>query len=72
VGHIMPTKRPRGMEIMNIDIQNQCMLSKWLYKLINKNGICQELLRMKYMSKKSRTGSAKTQGLSILGQTNEC
>jgi hypothetical protein len=28
-----------GMRIMNIDVQNRCMLSKWLYKLINENGI---------------------------------
>jgi hypothetical protein len=28
-----------GMGIMNIDVQNRCMLSKWLYKLINENGI---------------------------------
>jgi hypothetical protein len=38
---------------MNIDVQNQCMLSNWLYKLINENGIWQELLKRKYMSNKS-------------------
>jgi hypothetical protein len=27
------------MLIKNIDIQNQCLLSKWLYKLINEQGI---------------------------------
>jgi hypothetical protein len=32
-----------GMGIMNIDIQNQCLLSKWLYELINEQGIWQEL-----------------------------
>jgi hypothetical protein len=34
---------------MNIDIQNQCLLSKWLYKLINEQGMWQGLLRKKYM-----------------------
>jgi hypothetical protein len=28
-----------GMGIMNIDIQNQWLLSKWLYELINEQGI---------------------------------
>jgi hypothetical protein len=34
-----------GMGIMNIDIQNQCLLSKWLYELINEQGIWQELAK---------------------------
>jgi hypothetical protein len=28
-----------GVGIMNIDIQNQCLLSKWWYKLMNEQGI---------------------------------
>jgi hypothetical protein len=34
---------------MNIVIQNQCLLSNWLYKLINEQDIWQDLLRKKYM-----------------------
>jgi hypothetical protein len=30
---------------MNIDIQNQCLLIKWWYKLMNEQGIWQDLLR---------------------------
>jgi hypothetical protein len=30
------------MGIMNIDIQNQCLLGKWLYKSINEKGIWQD------------------------------
>jgi hypothetical protein len=41
-----------AMSIMNIDIQNQCLLSKWVYILINENGMWQELLRRKYMQDK--------------------
>jgi hypothetical protein len=52
-GTYYANQRPRGMGIMNIDVQNQCMLSNWLYKLINENGIWQELLKRKYMSNKS-------------------
>jgi hypothetical protein len=43
--HTLPTKRPGGMGIMNIDNQNQCLLSKWWYKLMNEQGIWQDLLR---------------------------
>jgi hypothetical protein len=41
------------MGIMNIDIQNQCLLSKWLYKLINEQGIWQDILRTKYIKDKA-------------------
>jgi len=36
-----------GLGIQNIDIQNKCLLSKWLFKLINEDGMWQELLRKK-------------------------
>jgi hypothetical protein len=35
--------------IQNIDIQNKCLLSKWLFKLSNEEGVWQELLRKKYL-----------------------
>jgi len=35
--------------IKNLDIQNRCLLSKWLFKLINEEGIWQSLLRKKYL-----------------------
>jgi hypothetical protein len=41
-----------GLGIMNIVIQNQCLLSKWLYKLINEKGMWQDVLRNKYMKNK--------------------
>jgi hypothetical protein len=53
MGHTLPTKRPGRMGIMNIDIQNQCLLSKWWYKLMNEQGIWQDLLRRKYMQDKA-------------------
>ena len=28
-----------GLGIMNLEIQNACLLSKWLYKLVNEDGI---------------------------------
>ena len=37
---------------MNLEIQNVCLLSKWLYKLVNEDGIWQDLLRKKYLKNK--------------------
>jgi hypothetical protein len=35
--------------IQNIEVQNKCLLSKCLFKLINEEGVWQKLLRNKYM-----------------------
>jgi len=35
--------------ILNLEAQNACLLSKWLYKLINEDEIWQQLLRKKYL-----------------------
>ena len=45
----MPTSRNWGLGIKNFDIQNRFLLSKWLFKLINEEGIWQSLLRNKYL-----------------------
>jgi hypothetical protein len=39
--------------ILYLDLQNRCLLSKWLFKLINGEGMWQTLLRNKYL--KGRT-----------------
>jgi hypothetical protein len=36
-----------GMGIIDLDIQNKCLLSKWVFKLLNKDGIWQQMLRRK-------------------------
>jgi len=41
-----------GLGIQNLDIQNKCLLSKWLFKLLNEEGLWQELLRNKYLKDK--------------------
>ena len=38
-----------GLGIKNLDIQNRSLLSKWLFKLINEEGVWQSLLRNKYL-----------------------
>src|SRR6185503_17897437 len=41
-----------GLGIQNLDIQNKCLLSKWLFKLVNEEGLWQDLLRNKYLKNK--------------------
>ena len=38
-----------SLGIKNLDLQSGCLLNKWLYKLINQEGIWQNLLRNKYL-----------------------
>jgi hypothetical protein len=46
---ICQPKDQGGLGILNIDAQNRCLLSKWLFKLINKDGLWQNMLRPKYL-----------------------
>jgi len=48
-------KGPRDLGILNLNAQNKCLLSKWLFKLINEQGVWQTLLRRKYLRFKSLT-----------------
>jgi hypothetical protein len=41
------------MGIIDLDIQNKCLLSKWIIKLLNEDGLWQHLLKKKYL--KGRT-----------------
>ena len=54
----MLSKMCWGMGIIDLDVQNVCLLSKWLYKLINEDGVWQQLLKKKYL--KNRTFSQVT------------
>jgi hypothetical protein len=42
-----------GLGIKNLEIQNQCLLSKWLFKLINEEGLWQTILRNNYLLKQT-------------------
>jgi hypothetical protein len=46
---ICQPKEQGGLGIQNINVQNRCLLSKWLFKLINEEGIWQKLLKRKYL-----------------------
>jgi hypothetical protein len=41
--------------VIDLEIQNRCLLSKWLFNLINIDGVWQQLLRNKYLGNKSIT-----------------
>ena len=41
------------MGISVLEVQNKCLLSKWLYKILNQEGVWKELLVNKYLGDKS-------------------
>ena len=43
------------MGILNLEIQNKCLLSRWLYRLLNSDGMWQTILRKKYLRSKTIT-----------------
>jgi hypothetical protein len=51
-----------GLGIQNQEIQTRCLLSKWLFKLINEDDIWQNLLRRKYLSNKTLSQAHKQPG----------
>jgi hypothetical protein len=44
-----------GLGIIDLDLQNKCLLSKWLFKLINEEGTWQSILCNKYLINKTIT-----------------
>jgi hypothetical protein len=42
-----------GLGIEVLDIKNRCLLSKWLFSLLNEDGVWQELIQNKYLSQKT-------------------
>ena len=46
-------KEQGSLGIQNLDIQNKCLLSKWLFRLYNEKDIWQELLWNKYLKNKT-------------------
>ena len=61
-------KEQGGPGIMDLETQNKCLLSKWLFKLINEEGIWQQLLRNKYLAIKTITQVEKKLGIPSFGQ----
>jgi hypothetical protein len=42
-----------GLGIEVLELKNKCLLSKWLFKLLNEEGVWQELLHNKYLRNKT-------------------
>ena len=42
-----------GLGISVLEVQNKCLLSKWLYKILNEEGVWKELLVNKYLGDKA-------------------
>jgi hypothetical protein len=51
-----------GLGIINLEVQNKCLLSKWLFKLINEEGIWQDILKKKYLKGKTLAQVEKKKG----------
>ena len=70
---IFRPKEQGGMGILDLEIQNHCLLSKWLYKLINEDGPWQQVLKNKYLGSKALTQVEKQPGDSqFLERFNGC
>ena len=52
-GTLCTPKELGGLGILDLDIQNKCFLSKWLFRLLNSEGIWQSLLCRKYLNNKT-------------------
>jgi hypothetical protein len=46
-------KEQGGLGVEVLELKNRCLLSKWLYKLLNEEGVWQELLHNKYLKNKT-------------------
>jgi hypothetical protein len=55
MGHIVRPKDQGGLEILNLQLQNKCLLAKWIVNLLNIDGTWQSLLRNKYLRTKTLT-----------------
>jgi len=56
---ICQPKLQGGLGVQNLDIQNKCLMSKWLFKLCNEDGLWQQLLQNKYIRDKTLGNCSK-------------
>jgi hypothetical protein len=65
------TTKGLGVGVQNIEIQNH-LLSKWLFKLINKVGLSPTIIRKKYLASQRIEKAQKKLGcFTILGRLDE-
>jgi len=51
-----------GLGILDLNIQNKCLLGRWIFKFLNEEGAWQELLKNKYLRYKSLSQCTKKPG----------
>ncbi|WVZ51089.1 hypothetical protein U9M48_002268, partial [Paspalum notatum var. saurae] len=61
---IRQPKEQGGLGIIDLEVQNKCLLSKWLFKLANEDGMWQGLIRNKYLKSKPLGSGIKKPGVS--------
>jgi hypothetical protein len=50
------------MGIIDLDTQNKCLLSKWIVKLLNEDGIWQQVIKKKYLKGRSLSRVERKKG----------
>ncbi|WVZ88220.1 hypothetical protein U9M48_034764 [Paspalum notatum var. saurae] len=61
---IRQPKEQGSLGIIDLEIQNKCLLSKWRFKLANEEGMWQSLIRNKYLQSKPLGSGTKKPGVS--------
>jgi hypothetical protein len=61
-GIIYRPKDQAGLGVLNLELQNKCLLSKWIFILINSYGAWQQLIRNKCLGSKTLTQVTKKPG----------
>jgi hypothetical protein len=57
-----------GLGITDLDIQKKCLLNKWVIKLLNEDGLWQQILRKNYLKGKTLSQVVKKAGTPISSQ----
>lgn len=55
-------KDQSGLGIIDLQIHNQCLLSKWIFKLLNEDRMWQSILNNKYLGSKTLSQTNVKQG----------
>jgi hypothetical protein len=59
---ILNKLRCTGLGILDLDVQNICLLSRWLYKLLNENEVFYSMIKKKYLQSKTLSQVNKRKG----------
>jgi hypothetical protein len=57
-----------GLGVQNLEIQNQALLSKWLFKLLDEDGLWQTILHNKYVAGQTIRKVDRKLGIHTFGQ----